>query len=667
MPSASELIKMANAIKNLERIWKMVPEVIENFTERPQQVLLSKEIVKSIETNTWLLAEGPCGVGKSLAYLLGFIASSGKRAVICTANNSLLSQLQGKDMPLVEDISIECGIDMDWIMLQGKGNYMCPSRWARVRQKLDLINQPEMRDLARYIDKLDSNRMHWLGHIDEVSHYEWIRNQLTIPPKRCKMSKCMYCDSCEMYTSRQVSKMASVVVTNYHLWILDTIQREVMAGEENFQPTLGEYDVLIFDEAHELPDIAREFFKLEVSDDLVQSLSKHCTEITKKELGISWTLYKESFKDRKDGYQKSFPVERDVATSFLNALSSVHDDIMNIDPSRRKDADYKAMERIAKIVTMCGDALIGNVSLNTHAYGLYRENKEGFTKTKIECVEISAGDLLRRLYPRDKPIIATSATICTSPGNFKFTKNQLGFDADYLKVKEVQVDSPFDFKRSMIITMSDSPDPNADKDKWIQHCYVTLKSMICSLHGRTLALFTSTTRMRQVAQLLQSDEDIEYPVIAQGDMANGALISAFRDNENVSLLGVASFWTGIDVSGNSLSALFIERVPFEPPTDLVQSAMNEKLDSGKAFSAYTVPKAVVRLKQGVGRLIRSVDDRGLVVFADSRINKARYRKRILNSILSGTEDNAATQKICNLLELIKYCIALRKVIDKKKA
>lgn len=663
MPDPRTIVINTKSIQRGQVLWENLARTISGYTERPEQIKLYKAIIKAINGKYPLLAEGPCGVGKSLAAILGFIASTGKRAIICTANNNLLSQYQAKDLPLAEDLASLSGFEMDWTMLQGKSNYICPMRWDRVRDKLDILTDESMRKLVYYVDGLAHTREHWLGHVNDMSKYEWIRSNLTIPAGRCKMSKCRYSGGCEMYQSRQISKHAEIVVTNYHLWILDTLQRAMLAGEENFVPMLGDYDVLIFDEAHELPNVARDYFKLEISDQFIASAMRHGTETTKAMLRLAWGMYKESFKDVKDGYVESFPVDRDKAVALSNALSQVHSDIMDLDPSKREDAHYKAIEAIERRISLCGDALTGNVTNKTHAYGIAREEKEGRVNFKLECIELSTGNILRRLYPRDIPIIAMSATICTSPGDFKFTSSQLGFDADYMNSREVEVDSPFDFSRSLVFTMNDSPPPNKDEEAWVNYCYRNLKEAIISLGGRVLALFTSTKRMNAVARKLKADEEIVTPVYAQGDMANSALVNAFRSEDGASLLGVASFWTGVDVSGDSLALLWIERVPFRHMNDLVSAAMNKILGK-ESFSKFAMPDALVRLKQGAGRLIRSKEDRGMVVFADGRLNKARYKGRVYRSVLTGsTKENRASNKSGNTELLGKYCRALRKKIE----
>lgn len=644
------------------RLWDTLASMIPGYSERPQQIELFNEIVSAINDNKILLAEGPCGVGKSLAGILGFLASRGRRVVICTANNSQLAQYYSKDLPFAEDLASICDMEVDWIMIQGKQNYMCPARWSAVREKLNILSDEKLRRLAEYVDSLDGKMEHWLGHIEDMSKYDWIRETLTIPSGRCKMSNCKFCESCEMFRSRQSSKYAEIVITNYHMWILDTMQRFMLAGEEGFIPTLGEYDVLIFDEAHELPHVARDYFKLEIGDNFISSALKYGSASSKSMLRLAWAMYKESFDDIKDGYVHSFPVDKDVSTALANALSSIYTDIK--EGSSKDDSDFKMMEAIERRVSLCGSALLGDVSTDTHAYGIEREEVNGHLEFKLECVEISTGDILRRLYNRDIPIIAMSATICTSPGDFKFMSNMLGFDLFPERLRTSAVDSPFDFSRSLVFTMNDSPDPNEDTDKWIEYCYMNLKSAIISLGGRTLALFTSTKRMGAVARLLKMDDDIKTPIFAQGDMANSALVSEFRDNPSASLLGVASFWTGIDIKGESLSLLWIERVPFKPPTDLVTVAMSTRMEKGQAFFKFSVPDAIMRLKQGAGRLIRSNEDRGIVVFADGRVEKARYGKKVLRSILSGASDsNSALKKSGSTKMLSQYCNALRKRLD----
>lgn len=625
-------------MNKFEMLWESIGQEIDGFELREQQKTLSEKIYNSINLQKNLIAEGPCGVGKSLAYLVAFLASKNAKAVICTANNSLLSQLYSKDMPMIERAANRVGIDASWTMVQGKTNYMCTKRWSKVRDNLVFNASKETLDTMDYIDNMDDKEEHWLGHIQDDKKFEWIKNNLTIPRNKCGGGDCEYAGSCEMIKSRNEAKQARITITNYHLWIADTVSRS--QGDDEFAiPILGHYDTLIFDESHELPSIARDCFKLEMTSKSMSSYAKMASPERSSQLSKAWNAYLKAFRnaESKNGYIKTFPCSSIVAKNLSESLLAVAKEI-----SRKKsksDSHHRALDSMKSMLE--NYALTGSVSETTHAYGYSQRDggERGLKNEIIECLQINPGKILSRLYPVGIPKIFVSATLATGKNDFKFMKSQLGIeDEGFHEAYDLQVSSPFDFSKSLTISMNDSPDPNQDPLLWIEYCADVLETMIQELEGRVLGLFTSTARMNKVWEELNRRPSMrDHIVLCQGTGSNNYLSKRFREEKNTSLLGVSSFWTGVDVKGDSLSAVFIERTPFPTPGDLVSNAMSEKIGY-KAFFTHSLPNAMIKLRQGAGRLIRSQSDKGIVVFADGRVNKKKYGKRVLACLLDGGRD-----------------------------
>lgn len=631
-----------------QHYWNAMKKIIPGYAVRPEQVKLHKGIVGGMKTGRNIIGEGPCGTGKSMAYLMAHLCVGFGRTVVVTANNSMVGQLYHKDLPMVENCANLNHKSLDWTMIMGKSNYICPKKMNSMIEDGSLGSSTRLRGMQDYLVHLDCQRKHWLGHVSKLEYYETIKNMLTIPSGRCKGSKCEVAYNCEMFTARHHGKESSVVVTNYHIFIMDALMKRMGVPAESTM--LGFYDRVVMDEVHELPEIAREYFALDLSDKWIEQIAKRVPATMRTNLRIAWRGYVGDFdKLGKTGYIERFPVRVGVAALMQTVLIDCYEVIASIE--KKKDEDFRALEDVSRRVEICGDALAGSVSSRTHAYGYF--NQDG-NKT-VKCVELNTGNLLKRLYPENIQISAVSATLAihSKDGpNFAFMKRQLGLD----DAEEIIVDSPFDFSKNIVHTMSDSPDPNSEG--WVNYCASVIKSMILGLQGRTLALFTSSKRMRAVGEILTRDSDIAFPVIVQGDASNAALTEQFRDNPNVSLLGVNSFWTGIDVGGDSLSGVFIERIPFPTPDDLVSSALTAQ--DRNAFTGHLVPYATMRMKQGAGRLIRKVSDQGIVVVGDKRIVDKAYGKRVLKNILPGGIRIHGSRE-----SLSRRCTGLLNVIKKR--
>lgn len=624
------------SVEFMKKVWDSIGQVIDGYKERPSQIKLFKAVLDAMIAGEHIVAEGPCGSGKTMTYLMGHLIRNQYkkgRTVIVVPNNTLVGQIRNKDILMAEDIATINGLELEWAMIMGKGNYICRSRFYRY-MKSGSFKNGRMKLLGEYVRGLDKMAHHWLGHIDKLEYYSSIKDMLTIPSGRCRGSNCIDAPYCEMVLQRQHGRIADVVITNVHVWIMDCLLKQI--GAEGSM--LGEYDYLVFDEAHAVPDIVRDYFSLNLSDEWAEKIALKLPVHFRPQFRVGWKGYVRAFQlNGQEGLVSKFPVKENIANAFVTILEECHDAIAG--DKDMKDDDFQLLEDLTRMLDICGDALRGTVSPDTHAYGYYEDKDNGEVKNRrIICMELSSGRLLQRLYPDNVQITAMSATLAMHSKkrvSFKFIKDQLGLE----DAKAAIVDSPFDFSKSIVLTLSDGPNPN-DWDAWVEHCYLAMRQMIINLGGRTLGLFTSTKRMLEVADRLKRDPVVMTPILAQGDASTPSLIRDFREEEETSLLGVDSFWAGLDVKGKSLSGVFIERTPFPPPDDLVSSAL-EKNDKNSFFT-YNVPFAIIKVKQGVGRLVRSVDDMGLVVYGDSRILEKRYGKRILRNILPGSYQKAAT-------------------------
>ncbi len=656
----------------------------EGYEHRPQQVTMLRAVAEALSKGKHLLVEAGTGTGKSLAYLIPAFAwarQNGQRVVVSTNTINLQEQLLHKDIP---DLRRVLGSDLRSAVLKGRANYLCPRRLAAMR-RIGPRTPDEMRLLAKVLVWLEQGGSGDRGEISlsgpgEVS--AWSR--LSADSQDCTGESCLNAlgGACPYYKARLQAEAAHVLIVNHALLLAD-----IATGSR----VLPEYSHLVVDEAHHLEEAVTNSLAFHVSEaDLNRSLrdlgaSEHgllarvvaaarrslppdaqarmaaaassaaaraqeCLDLSQTFFGSLSNLLAEDRQDREVGpygqqvrivpATRSLPVWADVETaweslrrplsSILATLSEMADSLEDAEPSPESAAEdlaiavRSAMRSLADVFGGL-ERMIFEPDPQTVYWVEIRPIQE---QISLHAAPLEVGPLVERfLWHEKESVIMTSATLTTG-GEFDYLRQRLHAD----EAEELALGSPFDYETSTLLYLiNDIPEPN-ERQGYQQGVERGLVRLCRATRGRTLALFTSYEQLRRtyqaIAEPLAKDGIL---VFEQGEGASRhALLETFRTTDQAVLLGTRSFWEGVDVPGEALSVLAIIRLPFDVPTDPIIAARAETYES--PFSDYSVPEAILRFRQGFGRLIRTKSDRGVVVSFDRRILTKPYGRAFLESL-----------------------------------
>lgn len=598
------------------------------YEPRPGQVALARMVDRAMRQGRHALGEGPCGVGKSLAHAVPAVWHAhhrNKRVVIVTANIALQEQLVRKDLPMLASV-------LPWpftfALLKGRNNFLCQDRLAESQARGDLRGLFEPGHQRQVDDILAWARGTTTGDVSELPFIPapgvWPR--FSVGSDECQGSVCPYRATCFSERAMQAAQTADLIVTNYHLLFAHLAVRR----ETDEDLILPAFDLLVLDEAHEAADIARDFFGFTVSELAVKRLARSAEDYGHPELAraLRWQA-KELFDAiaryaRSPSYQCRLTVSGFAsAADLVDALGA----LARLGAQHASDEDAEAEVRAkGRNARRQAETLAARLD---EAVTLADPNKVYFIETdakgraKLGAKSIDVATVLRtELFGRASSVTLLSATMTTS-GTFDFLRGEVGAPADAL---ELVAESPFDFaKQALLIVPQGIPDP--DKPGFVAAAADAVRQVIDACDGRVLALFTSYRNLNAVYEQIAGDGHL---LLKQGDLPRTELARIFKEDIGSVLLGTESFWTGIDVPGPALTGLVIDKLPFPNLKDPVVNAICAR-DKG-AFATYLVPRAIIMLRQGVGRLIRSQKDVGVVVILDRRIAEKPYGKRFLKSL-----------------------------------
>jgi ATP-dependent DNA helicase DinG len=574
------------------------------------------------------LGEGPCGVGKSLAHAVPAVWHAhhrNKRVVIVTANIALQEQLVRKDLPMLASV-------LPWpftfALLKGRNNFLCQDRLAESQARGDLRGLFEPGHQRQVDDILAWARGTTTGDVSELPFIPapgvWPR--FSVGSDECQGSVCPYRATCFSERAMQAAQTADLIVTNYHLLFAHLAVRR----ETDEDLILPAFDLLVLDEAHEAADIARDFFGFTVSELAVKRLARSAEDFGHPELGrtLRWdakTLFDALARyARSPSYQCRLTVPGFVsATNLVAALGALTR--LGAQHASDEDAsvDVRAKGRNARRRAETFAARLDEAVMLSDPNKVYFLEVDAKGRTKLGAKSIDVATILRaELFGRASSVTLLSATMTTS-GTFDFLRGEVGAPADAL---EHVAESPFDFKQqALLIIPQGIPDPR--EPGFVNAVADAVQQVIDACDGRVLALFTSYRNLNAVYEQIAGDGHL---ILKQGDLPRTELTRIFKDDIGSVLLGTESFWTGIDVPGPALTGVVIDKLPFPNLDDPVVNAICAR-DKG-AFATYLVPRAIIMLRQGVGRLIRSQKDIGVVVILDRRIAEKPYGKRFLKSL-----------------------------------
>jgi ATP-dependent DNA helicase DinG len=583
--------------------------------QRQPQVEMAAAVGRAIDEGRHLLAQAGTGTGKSWAYLVPAILA-GKRVVVATATKALQDQLAGKDLPFLAE---HLGRPIEFAVLKGRSNYVCRQRIAEISGAgqleldglADRASATELAALQRWSASTASGDRSELPA--EPSFQAWAA--VSVSAQECPGAKrCPSGDACFAEAARRQASEADVVVVNLHLLGLDL----TTAGA-----ILPEHELVVIDEAHQLEDVISDTAGYELSAGRFTNLARSVRSIlddpaTVDDVDACGTLLNRVLADHTDRRLRTVPA--DVADALVvvrerldrayAALKGIPDDATD-DVKVRKE---RAMQLTNAIIgDVIGASLVPDTSV------AWVEGPEHGPRLCVAPIDVSS--LLRERLWDQTPTVLTSATL---PAGLAVRVGLLPDDHD-----QIDVGSPFDYERNALLyCAAHLPDPrSAGFDSAVHE---ELRALIGAAGGRTLALFTSYRAMDAAVEGLRGS--LPGPVLSQRDLPKPALIAAFTDDESASLFATLGFWQGIDVPGRTLSLVTIDRLPFPRPDEPLLQARREQARA-EAFREIDLPRTAMMLAQGVGRLIRSRDDRGVVAVLDPRLAKARtYRWDLIGAL-----------------------------------
>jgi ATP-dependent DNA helicase DinG len=618
--------------------------IVPRYARREGQVQLAHDVDAAFAEGHILLAEGPTGVGKSFAYGVPAIlhaATTGRPALIVTANKALQEQLVEKDLPLLaQALQTTLPGGFKFKLLKGRSNYLC------------------QRELALY----DSRSLNWPSGVESegdaisawaaappcsgdradgpvgISDKAW--RAVSVSGDDCDHNACVYYDTCYAEKAIQDAAQAHVVVVNYDLFY----SKLVYSGD----PMWSRFGYVILDEAHEAASIGRRCFGREVTEWSVRRLATALGDkLGERDLAKQLRTTVAPLFEKIANYALNTRGGRIQDPGFVN----IDDLCATLNETIQTAAGSCGMCTEDEICAQCNqrtqirerardlakdiEAFV-NQSDDSTAYWLDKPmdaaRVTGAT-VKLCAAPYHVGDqLLKLVFEKYPSVVCVSATM-TSGGNFDFIRGELGLTDPLAtsRTRTLRVPSPFDYtKQARLVIPLGIPFPTSDNEALFDVAAAqALETIIRDCRGRTLALFTSWRRLKYVAEQLH--DKIDYPLLVQGDAPNKILAQMFRDQTDSVLLATRSFWMGLDVSGESLSCLVIDKLPFESFDDPFVDMMKSK-HPDTFFEDFYVPRAVLTLAQGAGRLIRSTSDHGVLVLLDQRIKAKRYGRAFLASL-----------------------------------
>jgi ATP-dependent DNA helicase DinG len=627
---------------------------------RRGQLQMAQAVEQALEEKRHLIVEAGTGTGKTLAYLMPVIRS-GKRVIISTGTKNLQEQLFYKDVPFLEQALYgDTSGRLSVCYMKGRNNYLC-------RKKLyDLTDQPVLSGL----DQIEQYRAisAWekttgtgdRAELAELPEASLLWHKLDARAEGCTGQKCSQFDRCFITEMRRRAMESDIVIVNHHLFFAD-LAIELQADGAADAGILPEAAAVIFDEAHEVEDIAGNYFGISVSNLRVEELARDVESSLQHNRMLSASLSGAlgSLRERSQFFfsllppgdgrfafdtRREFLEENgDEFVAFNQALTRLAGELEGL--AQKPEEIFNFVRRAQEIQVQLAFAMEaedrntvfwierrggrGRANSPQRHRGTEntKEGPQGRQNVFLQATPIDVGPILREcLWSKLECAVLTSATLAVG-GGFNYIRKRLGME----HARESVLPSHFDYQsQALLYVPPDLPDPRTPQ--FTLKAADRIRKLLEITRGRAFVLFTSYAQMNEIHQRMLGE--VEFPLLRQGDAPKSALLEEFRLTPNAVLFATSSFWQGVDVQGEQLSCVIIDRLPFAVPSDPVVAARVKSIDAdgGNAFFQYQVPAAVITLKQGFGRLIRSLHDRGLLVLLDNRILKKQYGRVFIESL-----------------------------------
>ena len=624
----------------------LVAQFHENYEFRDGQIRMAEAIARTFNEKKHLIVEAPTGTGKTLAYLIPAIAQAiktKKRIIISTGTKNLQEQLMEKDIPFLQKVLPK---KFSAAYMKGRSNYACLYRIYKADEQPILSGLDEIdnfNEVSEWVKDTKTGDRAELTYLPENLPF-W--NRINAKSETCIGQKCPDFEPCFITRMRAGAETADIVIVNHQLFFADLNVRGNAFGK-----VIPDYGAVIFDEAHLIEDIAADYFGFQVSnfqmDELVRDANVLPISDAIATSGIMRTAARVTglseqfwvrFKQARDA-EGRFPL---LADAFSNRGIDGDDDLTPLGEAYQ--ALDEALDRLEKEVDVFSEKIpeadsvvrrirqtrfdlgfIVKQADTNFVYWLERRGRGIF----LQASPIDVSALLQeKLFDKVESCILTSATLSTN-GSFNFIRDRLGLKSG--QTNTLVAPSSFDYEKQSILYLPKAmPDPRAPE--FSQMAALEIVKILQVTRGHAFVLCTSNSSMTALFELVSSR--IGYPCFLQGTMSKTGLLEKFRETPNAVLFATSSFWQGVDVRGDQLSCVIIDKLPFAVPSDPIVAARSKFIDEngGKSFFDYSVPQAVISLKQGIGRLIRSKTDHGVIAILDPRLRTKGYGRDFLNSL-----------------------------------
>ena len=601
---------------------------------------LAAAVSKAFGKGGILLAEAGTGTGKTLAYLIPAILS-GHRVLISTGTKNLQEQIYFKDLPVLREA---LGVPFTATYMKGRANYLCLHRFETWRDNGALKTNDELESIRMLDEWSRESGTGDRAELEDLAEDAPVWPEISASAENCIGAECPRYDDCFVTKMRQRAAASDVVIVNHHLLCADAAVRQNAYGE-----VIPSCERAVIDEAHQLEDVATQYFGRGVSNYRMDALARDLDRAATSDVIAD--------RDKAADLRTDVTRLRDHARMFFSALQllrfeggtgSSGDSRRRIHPADTARAAEAGLALVGVLDAVEADiALTRDISEEVLAMArragearddikfLLRADDPDyvyFLETRgrgvyLRASPIDVSYIIREvLLDRMKTLVFTSATL-TSDGSFEYFRSRLGVD----DADEIRLDSEFDYARQSILYLPRKmPDPRSPQ--FIQAASREIVEILKRTNGRAFVLFTSYANLREVRSIAEAE--LEFPILVQGTAPRSALLRDFKATPHAVLLATSSFWQGVDVVGEALSCVIIDKLPFASPGDPITSARIEAINArgGSAFGDYQIPLAILALKQGLGRLLRHRLDRGVLAVLDPRLRTMGYGRRFLASL-----------------------------------
>ncbi len=598
---------------------------LEDFHPRSAQQEMAAEVAHVLQDGGVLVAESGTGTGKTFAYLVPILQSK-SRTIISTGTKHLQDQIYHRDIPTVSHMLNQ---PVNAVMLKGRSNYLCRYRLKTNGSQSSLVGKKQNLSFSvieRWASKTESGD---IAEVSEISDQAPIWRDVTSTVDNCLGGKCPDFKKCFVAKARQKAMEAEVVVVNHHLFFSD-----LSLKDDGFGELLPNYDAVVFDEAHSISEIASTFFGFTVSSFQLSELCRDIVAAEKEDRSAS------------DFASVMQPLERALDALYQSVSGFVD---QSVDIEQVYNAQFqRAVEQVQitldalidvlESAAMSGESLEKCFNRATHVQHLLDQWIGGRDSNLVRWINVTqrhvrlngtpleVGQRFNSVMSRAKTWVFTSATLAIGT-DFSAFSDRLGLSHATFRNWE----SPYDYPNHALLYLPpDMPDPR--ERNYPERVYEVIQQVTNASHGRAFCLFTSYAMMNAVYKRMKVSS--QWKLLLQGEAPRSELMDRFQRTSNAVLFGTSSFWEGVDIKGDALSCVVIDKLPFASPGDPVLKSRLQACEEtgGNAFMEIQVPDAAIALKQGAGRLIRSETDRGLLVICDPRVRTKRYGKRFLDSL-----------------------------------